>query len=574
MNRIKLKHVLLVAGALVGFSGCSDTDLAVENPNSADSKRVLATPTDVENLLGSYYRRYMSGLYTGTGNVWGMAAVQTFEDYSTLSNNCMGQRIPIPRPANDNTLGNPCGPEQAAVYNRESEVEHVASQILAQIEGGSTVPAASVVTLGSPAQNARAIAFGQFLRGMSLGYLSIVYDSAAIITPEQMAANPADGGSLDGYDKVFLQSMDAFDKAIAAAATGSTAFPLPANWIQTPAPLDAAGFTRLIRTYKAYFRASVGRTPTERAAADWAAIVADAQAGITSDFINITSTTSGPRNDWVNQFYSYGTWHQMTPFVIGMGDISGTYNAWIQQPLATRGGGSPFFMVTPDLRFPQGASRTAQQTDFQTASCNANATPCKRYFVNRTSDNAAANSWGASNYDHARWTSWKNKGDAGSGQNGAFPFFTVAELNLIEAEGHIRLNNGVAAAALINKTRVANGLAPVTAVITAPVPVQTAFGFTDCVPRVPLPAPQQGSGSPGTKCGDMFEALKWEKRIETAYTHFAPWFFDMRGWGDLPQGTGLHWAVPYQDLQVRLRPNYSAGGGLPGSSAPLGTYGW
>jgi hypothetical protein len=36
----------------------------------------------------------------------------------------------------------------------------------------------------------------------------------------------------------------------------------------------------------------------------------------------------------------------------------------------------------------------------------------------------------------------------------------------------------------------------------------------------------------------------------------------------------VHWAVPYADLQVRLHPNYSAGGGLPGSSAALGTYGW
>jgi hypothetical protein len=72
----------------------------------------------------------------------------------------------------------------------------------------------------------------------------------------------------------------------------------------------------------------------------------------------------------------------------------------------------------------------------------------------------------------------------------------------------------------------------------------------------------------------MMEALKYEKRIEEAYTHFLDWFYDMRGWGDLPQGTGLHWAVPYQDLQVRLHPNYSAGGGLPGSSAALGTYGW
>src|SRR3954462_14822008 len=130
MNRIRLKHILLTAGAIIGLGGCGDSALEVANPNSADASRVLATPNDVENLLGSYYRRFMSGT-TGTfTNIGGMASVQSFENYSTLSNGCMAQRVPIPRPANDNTLGNGCANEQAGMYNRESEVLHVATQIL------------------------------------------------------------------------------------------------------------------------------------------------------------------------------------------------------------------------------------------------------------------------------------------------------------------------------------------------------------------------------------------------------------------------------------------------------------
>jgi len=78
-------------------------------------------------------------------------------------------------------------------------------------------------------------------------------------------------------------------------------------------------------------------------------------------------------------------------------------------------------------------------------------------------------------------------------------------------------------------------------------------------------------------CGNLLEALKYEKRIETAYTGFAQWFLDGRGWGDLAQGTPLFWAVPYQDLQVRLLPIYSTGSGAgtaENSAAPKGTYGW
>src|SRR5438270_11637164 len=154
MIRIRIRYAVL-AGA-IGLAACQS--LEVTNPNSADAKRVLATPTDVQNLLGSYYKRYMSGLYTSTTNVWGMAAVQSFEDYATLSNNCMAQRVPIPRPANDNTLGNGRAPEQAKVYQRESELEHVASTVISQIYGGTT--------LGSPALDPQAVAVGPVKRGL------------------------------------------------------------------------------------------------------------------------------------------------------------------------------------------------------------------------------------------------------------------------------------------------------------------------------------------------------------------------------------------------------------------------
>jgi hypothetical protein len=388
MIRIRIRYAALAG--IIALGACGEKQLAVTNPNQADTKRVLATPGDVENLLGSYYKRWHSGMYVSTTNVWGMAAVQSFEDYSTLSNNCMAQRVGIPRPANDNTLGNGCAPEQAKVYQIESEVEHVASTIIAQINGG--------LTLGSAAQDNRAIAFGQFERGLALGYLALVYDSAAIITPEMMAKNSSDPGTLSGYPDVMAAALDALQKSIDAATAGASAFPLPGTWIPSSTTFTSTEFIKLVRSYRARFRAGVARTPDERAAVDWASVIADAQNGITADHDNITSTTNQPRMDWVAQWYSYGIWHQMTPFVIGMADTSGAYNAWIGQGLAARGSGGAFFMVTPDLRFPQGETRAAQQADFALSQCNGAATKCKRYFVNRPngSDVSAANGWGAS----------------------------------------------------------------------------------------------------------------------------------------------------------------------------------
>ena len=68
-----------------------------------------------------------------------------------------------------------------------------------------------------------------------------------------------------------------------------------------------------------------------------------------------------------------------------------------------------------------------------------------------------------------------------------------------------------------------------------------------CVPKVPV-APYNV-----VACGNLWEAMKYEKRIETAYTSYAPWYLDSRGWGDLPVDTPLFWAVPFQELQARGR---------------------
>jgi len=550
---------LLAAGALA-LAACS---LDVRNPNAPETARVLATPPDLESFLGSTYNRWHDGVYRTTGNTWGMAAVQSFEDYSSLSNNCMGQRVGIPRAANDNSVGNGCSGEQIRVYQVEAEVDRTASNVLRTM-------AANGFTLGSPAQDNRAKAFAEFLRGLSLGYLSLVHDSAAVITPE---TSPEDPGELKAYPEVNQAALDAFQKAIdytnaSVSGGGGNGFPLPSTWISSTTSFTAPEFIKLIRSYRARIRANVARSTQERAAVNWDAVIADAQNGITADHDNITNTTSGPFNSWVAQWYSYGTWHQMAPFVIGMADNSGSYAAWIATPLDNRGAGNTgFFMTTPDLRFPQGATRAAQNADFALTQCSAAATPCKRYFVNRPQgqDQFAGFGWGWSNYDHARFYSWRTAGDAGTGQNGKFPFFTLAELNLLEAEGHIRKGEFSAAAALINKTRTKNGL-PAIAVFDATTAVP---GGADCVPKVPV-----GPNYNTVACGNLLEAMKYEKRIETAYTHFMGWFFDMRGWGDLPQGTGLDWPVPYQDLQARSRAIYSTGGGANPHSAPKGTYGW
>jgi hypothetical protein len=553
-------------GALAGLVVLGACKLEVTNPNQPETKRVLATPKDVESLLGAQYLRWHQALYQNTGNQALMTMVLSFEDFSSLANDGMGSVISLPRGAVDNSIGNTNGTNNSRVYNIESEVSRTASNILARFKD----PA---FTLGSQAQDVRAKAFGEFMRGLSLGYLALIYDSAAVVTADMSTQDP---GKLAGYKTVMDSATAALQRAIDLAGTtvtGSNGFPLPGTWIPGPTTMTPAEFVKLIRSYRARFRADVARTPAERAAVDWDAVIADAQNGITGDHFNTTNVTNGPFNGIVNQLYAYSTWHQMTPFVLGMADGSdGAYAAWIALPLDARGAGNtPFFMVSPDLRFPQGATRAAQQADFAISSCETALTVCKRYFVNRAtgSDQLAGASWGWSNYDHARFRSWRVSGDGGTARNGNFPFFTKAELDMLQAEGLIRKGSYAAAGALVNITRVARGGLPAITVFDATTPVP---GGADCVPKVPV-----GPNYNTVACGNLLEAMKYEKRIEEAYTHFAAWYLDERGWGDLAQNTALHWATPYQDLQARYSSAaaiYSTGGGNNPASAAKGTYGW
>lgn len=607
-------RTLIQCGALLGAFGLGACELVVINPNDPSQVQVKGTPSDLNNFLGTLYRRWHSGLYGTGGNVWGMMNIMSFENFSSLANFCQNRSYPVPDAAPaDNQVGNSCAVEQALIYNRHSETARGASDVLRRMDDG--------LSFGSPAQDIRNRAFAEFIRGLSLGYIAMVYDSAAVITPGDplTPAGTAESGELAKYPAVFAEAMVAFQNAIDAAsdpnASGAGGFPLPSNWMFTsqPATVTAAEFIKIVRSYRARIRASVPRYPNAAACAagglknvcadeitaddvDWAAVAADAQNGITSDLRITTSTVTGPDMTWVGTYWlSYTTWHQMTPFISGMADTTGSYAAWLALPIAQRGVGSVFFMQTPDQRWPQGASRAAQRTDLEIADCSETNEVCPRFFVNRATADPIVNIWGASQYDFARFISWRTSGSGGTGQNGPFPFFTKAELDLLQAEALFRQGNFAAALPLVNRTRTAcgpggvpagcttrpagNGLAGepggglpalVAADNSTPVP-----GGNGCVPKRAVNGADAGGGT--VVCGTLFDALKWEKRMQTAYTHFAAWFMDSRRWGDLAGGVPVDWATPYQDLQVRLRAGtqiYSTGGPNPYHGSAGSSYGW
>ena len=557
INSVKLWFAIAAASGVMMLAACGENPLAVKNTDQPDVPRVLSTPRGAESLLGGMFQQ-MWNAQQGNFGVGVQSQVMSFESHSGLANFGFGARANIPRQTVSNALGNS---EQNEIYNdfdrlqraTRSAANGVAALQAFALENNST---------GSKARDARAISFGFFNVGYGLASVALMYDSAAIVTPSV----PSDEvPPLSAYPDVMKAALAMFDSAIAVsnsadATNGSDGWPLPATWISGNADISIARWQQIIRSYKARFRAGVARTPAERAQGglgglvDWNAIVADAAAGITKDFNVNADATSGWSNGVRNQLAVDATWSQMTPMILGMADTTRAYDAWLATDLNSR---TPFLLRTPDQRFPSGETRGAQNTSSGAPSKAGTQPGSILYFYNRpVGDDKPAFSWGNWFYDNQRF--W---GVRAAGGNGPIVAFAKAENDLLRAEGLIITGHTDQAIPLINLTRVRAGL-PAIAVSNdknAIIP-----GGSACVPRVP-----QGPNFTTTACGTVYEAMKWEKRVETSFTGYSQWFIDSRGWGDLTRGTTLEWPVPWQELFARQNLNLYTTSRV----AAAGTYG-
>jgi hypothetical protein len=541
---MRFTRYALLPGALLALATACSDPLDVENVDNPDRSKILAKPSDVDGLVATLYQTInQATLGSATRTQTGLRTM-AFENASQLANNCLGPCGTLPRGPIDNSRGNAYLNEHFNDFQIHSQVARAASDAISRARG-------SGFTVGSPGGDLRMKAFAWFAYGVALGNLALVYDSAGV-------PNPADAPTvipdLEGHATVMTTALAALDSAQTYASNPAMTA-LTATYFEPTA--NNAQFVRIIRSHKARFRAGVARTPQERAAVDWAKVIADATNGLTADWM----INMDPAKNWDVNWLNTGThfrdsnWHQMTPYIIGFADTSGAYSAWLA---TARGDRAPILIKTPDLRFPQGETRTDQNADR-----GGQGTPLgRKYFRNRNAGgDQAGTGWQNSMYDHYRFQAF------GVTQNriGAFPVFTVAENDMLAAEGYLRTGNIAAAATLIDKTRTTAGLPALSGVVTTA--TQLIPGGRACVPQIP-------GATTATTCGTIFEAMKWEKRMETAFTSYPGWYIDSRGWGDLPEGTALEFPVPYQELDARILPLYNLGGVGGVAAAGPSTYGF
>ncbi len=130
---------------------------------------------------------------------------------------------------------------------------------------------------------------------------------------------------------------------------------------------------------------------------------------------------------------------------------------------------------------------------------------------------------------------------------------TPLELQLLKAEAYIRLGNPAAAVAIINVSRqdpVKGGLPPVG--VNGP-----QEPYPQCVPH---------SYTNAEACGNLMDAMLYEKRMESIGTDMFVNWADWRAFGYLDPGSIVYFPPSYRETQAMGYPYYTYGGTLPGSA--------
>jgi hypothetical protein len=217
--------------------------------------------------------------------------------------------------------------------------------------------------------------------------------------------------------------------------------------------------------------------------------------------------------------------------MIGPADASGEWENWMDAALSDR---KPFNIDTDDRRVTDGAyNEDGKYVRYQGNS----PFPADRGIYH----------W--SHYSSCHWCYIFEDADWITD----WPIMTSKELDFLLAEANYRLGDKAAAMETVNRYRTGNGELPRFRDVNGVAP-----GGNRCVPQ-----------NPDGSCGDLWEALKYEKRIEVFMAGMAGEYMDDRGWGDLVQWTWEQLPIPGSELDILQINNYTFGGPGGQSSAPF-----
>jgi hypothetical protein len=557
----------VIAGALI-LAGTGCQDLFVPNEIEPDRERALGNPSDVEAFIGAaYFPSFFRPLHGSDGGLSGLV-VSHFTYAGADMTSTLGGTASV---TYFNDLMEPRQPHNNAATICSTICEWGPRDFWGRINSAASIPydalqildAGMIIRRDGVDVTPRARAFAKFMQGWSWGYSALMFDRVHVI-PENVPI-PDRLEDLQAFSvETLVPSAEAIqaavrslEEAIAIARLHPGVVNYPAEspdqsipWFASPTTITNAQFIQMANTLAARLLVLGARNPQERAQVDWQKVLQLTGAGVT------------PGNDWevllntnrssqvlqrlqsnVATATTNGRWNYRT---IGLADQSGSFQQWIN---ASEAGRNRFDIVTPDRRI---TGPTPQSHG--------------SYTCYRTDNNGFLGERGLYRFSAYQWSRHRLRNGIGcvpvttstALNTGTLPTITADENALLRAEALLRTGNLAGAAAMINVTRTRQqrigtvtypGLPPVTA---AGVPEVGGV----CVPRTETGA-----------CGSLMTAVRYERLIEMAGTDAIRNFADARGFGMLPAGTPMLYAVPGNVLDQYGLPNYTFGGvGMEGSA--------
>jgi hypothetical protein len=504
---------------LAALVACQDLD--VTNPNEPDRDRARRSANSIEAFVSGAFRSWWEWVHDDSP-VW---VFSTMADEFTAAFGDFGilQASSEPRVAwNNSTVSGDREANEDPWYGWYSMLSTV-NDALTAIDSG--------LVIGDESQTRRAEAVGKFMQALGHGYVGLTFDQAYILS-EAMDVDQVEDPEFSPYQEVMDSAIVFMEEAVAIADANS--FTLPeGSWLYTQ--MTSEELARLGHSYIARFLAYTPRTREERANVDWGAVIQHVDAGVTADFAptavvdvlfddfkRVAARTRGSGSSFIP-----GDFARVDYMLVGPADSTNGFINWLAKPPAER---TVFQLRTKDRRIHPAGNPGGRGLYLGYSTTN-------RFQASRGT------------YHQSRYF-FHRFGEGLDWQVGPQEALTVTEMRLLKAEALIRLNRADEAVSLINVTRVANGgLAPVT---------------IDGPPDEPGCVPRKFNGA----CGSLWDALRYEKRIEGIGVDGMNAFFDARGWQALPEDSFVHFPVPGRELAVREEPLYSFGGGGPGSAPP------
>ncbi|MDZ4705308.1 MAG: RagB/SusD family nutrient uptake outer membrane protein [Saprospiraceae bacterium] len=488
---------------LLFSSACKDLDTL--NQSNPDRNAVLSNGADLEIALGGGYVSWWQGVH-GEHPVIGLSVAS--DAYGMSWGNFGAQRM---------------GLEPRAAYNNRATEDPDYRQIVEVPWSGclSAVSSANDIFLamgkgisidddGPQDQSVKAAA--HFLRGVSWGYLGLIFDQALL----------ADENTDLEVDIPFTNYPEVIAAAVAELEAGiAIAEALGDDFVHryfNGLTLDADGFVRLSHSYAARFLAQAPRTLTENGTADWATVLTHAEAGLNQNFAPLAD----------GKF-----WASYQRYVFAEAG-QGPFWARVDQRLIAA------LDPSQPARYPEVVAQgEAPLSNPMATSTDARLASDFLFFANQNFP-VERGEWHFSHYKHNR--NITDPSFAGDGAtSGAMPVFLAADNALLRAEALLRLNRKAEAITLLNLgTRVTRGQLP--------------------------------SLSPSATADAVERAIFYERAIELLSTAPMGLWLDRRrigtrqdfdnvdALGSLQKGTPAQLPVPATELRIHGLDAYNFGG--------------